>query len=454
MDTIQGPREISKFQSHFQCPGYTGVGQRYKQSIICAAMIASETNRASCIRGSSVPPLCKKTCLNYYESVRKILMDTYVCLKAGVDRESLLLPLLKRCNHYPFNGVEGHCIDGDANEPHSCGYTTKNEICKNCSANSTLCVGATKVSNPAPRDPFLFNTTYTPTSTIASTTTPKNSTTMTPLVSTTTVNSLKSSPTKRVDSTGQNAPTSIPHNKAERSVNMNHAQTYTQVNRILLTGVAITCSLLGITVLALCIFCCCSPCPAFSRKQRRGDCLTGKRIVIHPFFARREDEIFLNRNDWVDVRVVFDDNWAIGKNLTTGNAGAFPLVCTALSKSRTPHGVTDGAIPPRTTSARLSDKRNDHRQGQSSEKQLSLLSEEADDHGKRSGMEPVQSITSNTKVATTASQHRDIPNEEISETFVVFPETTAENLAQYRKTAKAIMITPQQAVYTEERSSL
>ncbi|KAJ2545954.1 hypothetical protein EV175_005780, partial [Coemansia sp. RSA 1933] len=51
------------------------------------------------------------------------------------------------------------------------------------------------------------------------------------------------------------------------------------------------------------------------------------RNVIRHFFARRDDEISLHQGDMVTLQMAFDDGWVVGKNLTTGAEGTFPLMC-------------------------------------------------------------------------------------------------------------------------------
>ncbi|KAJ2754126.1 hypothetical protein GGI19_002630 [Coemansia pectinata] len=51
------------------------------------------------------------------------------------------------------------------------------------------------------------------------------------------------------------------------------------------------------------------------------------RQVLRHFFARREDEISLQQGDIVTLQMAFDDGWVVGKNLTTGTEGTFPLMC-------------------------------------------------------------------------------------------------------------------------------
>ncbi|PIA15009.1 hypothetical protein COEREDRAFT_82419 [Coemansia reversa NRRL 1564] len=51
------------------------------------------------------------------------------------------------------------------------------------------------------------------------------------------------------------------------------------------------------------------------------------RHVVRPFFARRDDEISLQSGDKVTLQMAFDDGWVVGKNLTSGDEGTFPLMC-------------------------------------------------------------------------------------------------------------------------------
>ncbi|KAI9002002.1 hypothetical protein BC832DRAFT_561947 [Gaertneriomyces semiglobifer] len=49
--------------------------------------------------------------------------------------------------------------------------------------------------------------------------------------------------------------------------------------------------------------------------------------VIEPYEALEIDEIRLNMGDRMHVERVFDDGWGWGRNLETGERGAFPVVC-------------------------------------------------------------------------------------------------------------------------------
>ncbi|OAD02589.1 hypothetical protein MUCCIDRAFT_156576 [Mucor lusitanicus CBS 277.49] len=50
-------------------------------------------------------------------------------------------------------------------------------------------------------------------------------------------------------------------------------------------------------------------------------------VVIHAYPPQMPDELELNAGDIVCLALYFDDGWALGYNVTTGQKGAFPLVC-------------------------------------------------------------------------------------------------------------------------------
>ncbi|KAG0031082.1 hypothetical protein BGZ81_001813 [Podila clonocystis] len=49
--------------------------------------------------------------------------------------------------------------------------------------------------------------------------------------------------------------------------------------------------------------------------------------ALYPYQASMADELDLNPGDIVNVQRVFDDGWAVGVNMSSGNEGAFPVVC-------------------------------------------------------------------------------------------------------------------------------
>lgn len=49
--------------------------------------------------------------------------------------------------------------------------------------------------------------------------------------------------------------------------------------------------------------------------------------VIHQYNPSQPDELSLRKNDIIVSTVAFDDGWGVGVNITTGQKGAFPLIC-------------------------------------------------------------------------------------------------------------------------------
>ncbi|KAJ3365347.1 hypothetical protein GGF31_008586 [Allomyces arbusculus] len=66
-----------------------------------------------------------------------------------------------------------------------------------------------------------------------------------------------------------------------------------------------------------------SPAPAIAGPAPRA----GARRVAIPYAPSLDDELLLNLDDLVVVEHVYLDNWAVGHNLSTGQSGAFPVIC-------------------------------------------------------------------------------------------------------------------------------
>lgn len=49
--------------------------------------------------------------------------------------------------------------------------------------------------------------------------------------------------------------------------------------------------------------------------------------AVHQYCPSQPDELNLEKGDIIVSTVSFDDGWAVGVNITTGEKGAFPLVC-------------------------------------------------------------------------------------------------------------------------------
>ncbi|KAJ3341216.1 hypothetical protein HDU93_005407 [Gonapodya sp. JEL0774] len=70
--------------------------------------------------------------------------------------------------------------------------------------------------------------------------------------------------------------------------------------------------------------------------------------VTTPFMPTEPDEILLEFGNTVSVNWNFDDGWAAGLNITTGQSGLFPLAC--LSSGSTSHQTVSSSFSRRTAS--------------------------------------------------------------------------------------------------------
>lgn len=69
--------------------------------------------------------------------------------------------------------------------------------------------------------------------------------------------------------------------------------------------------------------------------------------VITPYLPYKRDEIKLKADHVVCLRQVFEDQWALGSNVTTGETGVFPLTCLVPDEEWLKAGIV---VPPRTAS--------------------------------------------------------------------------------------------------------
>ena len=80
------------------------------------------------------------------------------------------------------------------------------------------------------------------------------------------------------------------------------------------------------------------------RDQYSGhDILPGESVIaIYPYNASLNDELTLELEDRITVARLYDDGWALGTNPTSGEQGAFPLVCVTSEKGDAPMSRAGG----------------------------------------------------------------------------------------------------------------
>lgn len=158
---IIGQSNLDEFQAVFRCPGLDSLGGfnsdhgpavvRYHRSMICADILFSEENIQECYgnqhkkrekkvdpehqlaeiiaaaattssAANQPQPLCKSTCMGWINSLRTIVSNTTLCPHSeGNDRLESLDTLKQKCQMPPYSGTPGHCVNGNENEPRTCG---------------------------------------------------------------------------------------------------------------------------------------------------------------------------------------------------------------------------------------------------------------------------------------------------------------------------------------------
>ncbi|KAJ1771442.1 hypothetical protein IW140_003207 [Coemansia sp. RSA 1813] len=390
LDYISGQANLDEFQSVFRCTGLDDLGGfnsdhgkaviRYHRSIICADLIFGEDNINECYNSkpgnhnrrrdneddnndsdssrdgdgdtselqlaqvlalssasvvSSAPiPLCRSTCDAWIDSLHSIVTNSTLCQdNLGINREASLDSLRGKCKSTAYNGAPGHCVQGDENEPETCGYQRVEDWCKYCSdavnyydtcASVGVQVGRSNMdgSNGGSRLPAIPGINDKP-----------------------------------------------PYNHLLSKLKKEERQE--RVFRIVAIVLSVIVGLCLVVLIILLTLGSKKPLPGMflakrgvhSNSSSSGDRGSGRdskddstllhlggegqnnlekegdfvdyfinvvgkpRQVLRHFFARRDDEISLHQGDIVTLQMAFDDGWVVGKNLTTGSEGTFPLMC-------------------------------------------------------------------------------------------------------------------------------
>ncbi|KAJ2767380.1 hypothetical protein IWQ56_003354, partial [Coemansia nantahalensis] len=362
-DYVTSRANMDEFQSVFRCPGLDDLGGfssdhgeaviRYHRSMICAEVLFSDNNIRECygdnaarhrrrdgaekspelrvaellassvvaVRPSAPMPLCRSTCESWIDSLGTIIANTTLCQpNKGINRSASLDQLRNKCGQSSYSGESGRCVTGDSNELKTCGYQRVEDWCKYCSyASEYADVCATVGVYVGGSD-----------------------------------NGWQESPAAGGD---RDAKGSGPAAELARRRHRERAFRVATIVLGVLSGVCLVAFIVAVAMgRRLPAF---AGCGSQRRLSRSGsssgmddstllqlgtngygqpekpsdfvDCflaVVGKaRTVIHPFFARREDEISLQSGDAVKIQMAFDDGWVVGKNLTSGLEGTFPLMC-------------------------------------------------------------------------------------------------------------------------------
>ncbi|KAJ2080178.1 hypothetical protein H4R24_003266 [Coemansia sp. RSA 988] len=404
-DYVVGQANLDEFQSVFRCGGLDDLGGftsdhgisviRYHRSMACADIIFSETNIGECygdraaehrrrnladetsemqvaeilasstinVRPSQPMPLCRSTCESWIDSLHSITTNSTLCKPdKGINRSASLESLRKKCNLNMYNGTPDRCVDGDANELRTCGYQRVEDWCKYCDYASDYADVCQSVGVE-----------------------------------------IKDDRSGNSDREKFGVPTHTNHDNPESDNSLSAELEQKKRQERSFRVVAIVLSIaVGVCIIALIVLI------SMGRRQKSAstyniyrngsnggssssdkddstllhlgangtddpekapdfvDCFVvavGKpRQVVRPFFARRDDEISLQCGDKVTLQMAFDDGWVVGKNLTSGDEGTFPLMCVI--ENLPPSLPAQWSVLPESKNASIENLRNSSRSGQ------------------------------------------------------------------------------------------
>ncbi|KAJ2798977.1 hypothetical protein H4R20_004618 [Coemansia guatemalensis] len=403
-DYVVGQANLDEFQSVFRCGGLDDLGGftsdhgisviRYHRSMVCADIIFSEANIGECygdraaehrrrdladetaemqvaeilasstvnVRPSQPMPLCRSTCESWIDSLHSITTNSTLCKPdKGINRSASLESLRKKCNLNMYNGTSDRCVDGDANELKTCGYQRVEDWCKYCDYASDYADVCQSVGVE-----------------------------------------IKGDRSDNGDKGKLGVPTHTSHHRPDSDNSLSEELEQQKRQERAFRVVAIVLSIaVGVCIISLIALI------SMGRRQHSAsayniygnasnsgsgsgrddstllhlgangtvdpekapdfvDCFVaavGKpRQVVRPFFARRDDEISLQCGDKVTLQMAFDDGWVVGKNLTSGYEGTFPLMC--VMENLPPSLPAQWSVLPESKNASIENLRNSSRSGQ------------------------------------------------------------------------------------------
>ncbi|KAJ2176120.1 hypothetical protein GGF45_003725, partial [Coemansia sp. RSA 551] len=359
---VAGQANIDEFQSVFRCSGLDDLGGfstdhgksviRFHRSMVCADIIFSEQNIRECygdnaakhrrdlgkspelqlaevlaeavvnVRPTMPTPLCRSTCNAWLDSLHTIITNSTLCLPdKGNNRNASLDSLRKKCDLDMYSGSSDHCVLGEANELKTCGYQRVEDWCKYCdfaSDYADVCasvgveVGDGGSGNKGKVDTPTHTTGNYPEGTELAAELEKRK---------------RQEHTFRVVAIVLSIAVGVCIIALIALISMGHRLTSPSTYGHYLNSSSSGSGKDDSTLLQLGAL-------GYSQPEKPVDFVdcflmaVGKpRQVIRPFFARRDDEISLQTGDVITLQMAFDDGWVVGKNITSGSEGTFPIMC-------------------------------------------------------------------------------------------------------------------------------
>ncbi|KAK9760489.1 hypothetical protein K7432_015418 [Basidiobolus ranarum] len=303
------PSDIKEINTQFGClggAGWDGIYEPpYRASFTCRSLLLRDPNALACNENNPVAPLCRSTCLVYTKGWETVIRNETACPAPPDQEEIKIRNTLAWCDVAPFNGTVGNCIDSKEDQETTCGFALPLQfpyLCTFCQFSNDACC----------------------------------------------------------------------RSESARSCGITIAPN---------SHVSLICSIVfgclgGIGLVVGVIFFC---------KRRKLDKTDIKNVEIEKtktsgstsrlnssvssvsecvceftYEATLPDELSIESGDNILILWMFDDGWAVGRNLTQGGEGAFPLACVvrkmADSGCSSVTSVFGNSFPRRVSSKRNSNR--------------------------------------------------------------------------------------------------
>ncbi|KAF9301823.1 hypothetical protein BGZ74_006225 [Mortierella antarctica] len=324
----------------------------YQNTILCTLLVQEST---SCPNANQAPNLCAESCTLYQTSL-KAFADT-ACPSSGAVKDSIT-KLTGTCNRsnqdWPnLQSTEATCVKATVNEQAFCGRGTAEARCEYCKTNTTdaCCVGAPCTSPTANATTAATSSAVATTATTAAVTpapTESKSTSPIPGLSMAAFGGIIAGAAvlllliiamciccmrrKKSNKGGNGGSKNLSRQISNSSARYNISSPKIQEEGFGASSAAAIPSA-PIPMTALPSLSAPEPIAAVGAgavAAGASKTSAGKQSycqALYPYQASMADELDLNPGDIVNVQRVFDDGWAVGVNMSSGNEGAFPVVC-------------------------------------------------------------------------------------------------------------------------------
>ncbi|ORY03431.1 hypothetical protein K493DRAFT_311698 [Basidiobolus meristosporus CBS 931.73] len=302
------PSDVKDINDRFGCQGGSGwdgtYEPPYRSSFTCRGILMDEST-SICNQANPIPPLCKGTCQQYTRGWETVIRNETACPAPVEEEDRKMANLLAWCDVTPFNGTVGQCIDGSEEQERTCGFLLPLQLpylCSFCKFSADPCCRSSNAmvcpAESSPRD-------------------------LTILVCSIVFGCLGGIgliagialflKRRRIDRAQRELPKPDAAKPSTSTLRVNSAVS--SVNE------------------CVCEF---------------------------PYSPTMADELCIEPGDSILVLWMFDDGWAVGRNVTRGGEGAFPLACVVHKLPDSAHGSTSSmvgsAYPRRTSSKRASNQ--------------------------------------------------------------------------------------------------